>query len=133
MSFSKLELLRTIFYYSLQHLSIVPMPNPMPNVAKDNAPSTANPPSAKKGRKDTTVPATVLRDICNAAAFLALVNVYGQGITGEKAMEKEVAKHFFGDESGGLASTLNLLLTGGAAFRGFVRRCYDGRRNRLRA
>ena len=86
----------------------------MPNVAKDNAPSTANPPSEKKGGKDTTVPATVLRDIRNAAAFLALVNVYGQGITGEKAMEKEVAKHFFGDESSGLASTLKLLLTGGA-------------------
>ena len=88
----------------------------MPNAAKDNAPSTANPPSAKKGKNDTTVPATALRDIRNAAAFLALVNVYGQGITGEKAMEKEVAKHFFGDESSGLASTLKLLLTGGAAF-----------------
>ena len=88
----------------------------MPNAAEDNAPSTANPPSAKKGKNDTTVPATALRDIRNAAAFLALVNVYGQGITGEKAMEKEMAKHFFGDDSSGLASTLKLVLSGGAAF-----------------
>ena len=74
------------------------------------------PASARKTSRDAQPSAALLRDIREAAAFLALMEVYKLKTTNKKELHKEMEKHFFGDESSGTISTLKMLLDGSSAF-----------------
>lgn len=74
------------------------------------------PVSAEKG-KNTKLGAPLLRDIRDAAAFLALMHIYrDKGVMPNVEKAKEMERQFWGDEQTNTASTLDKVLDGSEAF-----------------
>ena len=78
---------------------------------------TSPPPSSRKARKSKNIPSGLLRDLRDAAAFMALTQLYEMDAMSKTSQEREMAKRYWGDEDSGILSTMNKVVNGSEAFR----------------